>query len=84
MKIDEIRKDMLDYIELRFNTDNGQSVNDDQVSIIYNIELKYKELLKDHRGLKIDYYGILNTNYESSDFEDLLSIIINVKESKID
>lgn len=82
--IKEIKEDMYSYIGLREDTytDDGHNVTDIQKARINEIELKYKKIFKDHRGIDINYYGIDNTDYESTLFEDILNILIKFKESE--
>ncbi len=82
MKTKEIEDDMLDYIELRDCTHDGQDVSEIRRSRILTIESKYNHLFKDHRGISIDYYGISNTHYESTKFEEFLKILMNLKQSE--
>ncbi len=81
MKTKEIEKDMLDYADYRHST-KISDISDIRKNSIMIIELKYKNLLKDRRGISIDYNGILNNNYQSIMFEDILNILICLKKSE--
>lgn len=83
MKIKNMKEDMDSYLAFRDCVERNKRIIDEiQRKLINEIELKYKHIFKDPRGVDITYDGLIEKNYGQPKFEDLLNILIKFKGSE--